>query len=395
MLRPLVLFWFIFMMVTLRAQSRLDSTQRIPEILVQAEYFREVLKPQRLSGKLLQGLSTHSVADAIRYFSGVQIKDYGGVGGVKTVNIRSMGSHHVGVFYDGIQLGNAQNGQVDLGKYSLDNMEAVVLYAGQKSDLFQSARDFSTSGSIYLHTRRPRFESDKNYNLITTFRTGSFGLANPSLLWEQKLGSRVNMSFNTEGVYATGKYKYRDKKILPSGEVAYDTTAVRHNGDIRSVRGELAFFGTTDTDQWNTKIYFYDSERGIPGAVVNNVYKRGERQWDRNLFVQGSFQKIPSDRYRMKISGKYAHDYTRFLREDPKELPIDNAYRQQEGYVSAVQLYSIFTYWDWSLATDFQWNKLDANLQEFAYPVRYTEMIALATHLKLGKLNMQGNLLAT
>lgn len=110
--------------------------QHIPEVLVQAEYIREVLKPQRLSGKLLEGLSTHSVADAIRYFSGVQIKDYGGVGGVKTVNIRSMGSHHVGVFYDGIQLGNAQNGQIDLGKYSLDNMETVSVYAGQKSDLF-------------------------------------------------------------------------------------------------------------------------------------------------------------------------------------------------------------------------------------------------------------------
>jgi vitamin B12 transporter len=31
------------------------------------------------------------VADALRYFSGLQLKDYGGVGGIKTVNIRSMG----------------------------------------------------------------------------------------------------------------------------------------------------------------------------------------------------------------------------------------------------------------------------------------------------------------
>lgn len=39
----------------------------------------------------------------------------------------------MGVFYDGIELGNAQNGVIDLGRFSLDNMEAVTLYNGQKS----------------------------------------------------------------------------------------------------------------------------------------------------------------------------------------------------------------------------------------------------------------------
>ncbi|WP_410519127.1 TonB-dependent receptor, partial [Alistipes finegoldii] len=82
---------------------------------------RAVVPAQILSGEKLQRLNSHSVSDALRYFSGVQIKDYGGIGGLKTVNIRSMGSQHVGVFYDDIQLGNAQNGTVDLGKFSLDN----------------------------------------------------------------------------------------------------------------------------------------------------------------------------------------------------------------------------------------------------------------------------------
>ncbi len=65
-------------------------------------------------------------------FPGVQIKDYGGIGGLKTINIRSMGTQHVGVFFDGIQLGNAQNGQIDLGRFSLDNMESISLYNGRR-----------------------------------------------------------------------------------------------------------------------------------------------------------------------------------------------------------------------------------------------------------------------
>ena len=88
--------------------SKLDSMQYLENVVVYAKKpYQEVIPAQTLSGKRLEGLNSHSVADAIRYFSGVQIKDYGGVGGVKTVDIRSMGTNHMGVFYDGIQLGNA------------------------------------------------------------------------------------------------------------------------------------------------------------------------------------------------------------------------------------------------------------------------------------------------
>ena len=103
-----------------------SSTKTIDEVTVTArrDASRDLLPVQTLTGEQLERMSALSVADAIRYFSGVQIKDYGGVGGLKTVNIRGMGTQHVGVFYDGIELGNAQNGQIDLGRFSLDNMKA-------------------------------------------------------------------------------------------------------------------------------------------------------------------------------------------------------------------------------------------------------------------------------
>ena len=134
------------------------SQFRIQEVEVTARLRNEPVVPaQRLEGDRLATLSSQSVADAIRYFSGVQIKDYGGVGGMKTVDMRSMGSNHLGVFYDGIEIGNAQNGIVDLGKFSADNLEEVALYNGQKSEIFQSAKDFGSAGTLYLKTRRPKF----------------------------------------------------------------------------------------------------------------------------------------------------------------------------------------------------------------------------------------------
>lgn len=101
------------------AAGKLDSIQNIREVVIVGSpvipKYREVIPAQVLKDADLQRLNSLSVADAIRYFAGVQLKDYGGVGGLKTVNIRSMGTNHMAVFYDGIQLGNAQNGQVDLG----------------------------------------------------------------------------------------------------------------------------------------------------------------------------------------------------------------------------------------------------------------------------------------
>ena len=56
--------------------SRLDSMQYLENVVIYAtKPYREVIPAQTLSGTRLQGLNSHSVADAIRYISGVQIKD--------------------------------------------------------------------------------------------------------------------------------------------------------------------------------------------------------------------------------------------------------------------------------------------------------------------------------
>src|SRR5436190_10543782 len=89
-----------------------DSTTHIKDldaVIVAPDHLnKELITVQTLSGPELKKLSVHSVADALRYFAGVQVKDYGGVGGLKTINVRSLGTQHVGIFYDGIELSNAQ-----------------------------------------------------------------------------------------------------------------------------------------------------------------------------------------------------------------------------------------------------------------------------------------------
>ncbi|MDR0865783.1 MAG: TonB-dependent receptor [Candidatus Symbiothrix sp.] len=379
------------------AQSKLDSIQHIDEVVIvaDADRYREVIPSQRLSGEKLEALNSFSVADAIRYFSGIQIKDYGGIGGLKTVDIRSMGTHQIGVFYDGIQLGNAQNGQIDLGKFSLDNIEEISLYNGQKSEIFQSAKDFGSAGTIYLRTRRPRFEAGKKTNIQTVVRTGSFDLMNPAVLWEQKLTDHIAFNVNTEYIYSSGKYPFRYRKKWPDGTMAWDTTAVRQNGDIHSMRLEGGLHGFLENGKWNAKAYFYDSEKGIPGAIVNNVWKNSQRQWDRNFFAQASVETWHATSLQTQINVKYANDWMHYLNPDTTLMYIDNTFHQQEIYASVANKYAILPNWDVNLSVDYQWNSLDASLQNFVYPKRNTTLVALATAFEWQRIKAQASLLGT
>ena len=371
-----------------------DTTLSIDEVMVVAtRTSQEVVPVQMLSGEKLRSLGTHSIADAIRYFSGVQIKDFGGIGGLKSINVRSLGSQHVGVFYDGVELGNAQNGIVDLGRFSLDNMESVSLYNGQKSATLQSAKDYASANAVYLRTKKPRFTDGKRNNWNIGLKGGSFMTVNPSVLWEHKISDRLSLSASTEFLYTTGRYKFTYAK-----QDGYDTTGVRQNGDVRMTRTEVALFGDIEGGYWRAKVYFYDSERGYPGAVVRGKFVHQDRQRDDNFFAQGSFKKDFAPWYSLQVSGKYAYDYLHYLadpRLDVTAMYVDNRYRQQEAYLSAAHRFKPFRWWTLSIATDFQWNSLDADLRDFVYPLRYAGYGAAATAFEFGGLKLSASLLYT
>lgn len=368
--------------------------QHVAEVVVTQQLtYREVIPHQSLKGDALQRLSSLSVADALRYFSGVQLKDYGGVGGLKTVNVRSMGSHHVGVFYDGVEVGNAQNGVVDLGQFSLDNVEEVSLYNGQKSAIFQPATEFGNAGSVYIRTRRPKFSEGEHRHLRTAVKLASSDMLRLSSLWEERISASLCSSLNAEVLSSSGKYKFRYRRKNADGSVAYDTTAVRHNGDIWAVRLEGNLHGLFNGGGWALKGYTYHSQRGIPGAIVSNVWRRGERQGDHNSFVQLSGQKAISSSFSTRWLAKYAYYNTHYVNRDSTTRHVDNRYRQQEVYLSSSNVVELLPGWSASLSYDFRFNTLRADLPLFAYPHRFTNLMSVATAYNHRRFSIQASLL--
>jgi len=381
------------------SQSKKDTIEtEILKVDVYKKSSKEILPAQTLSGEQLERFNSHSVTDALRYFSGVQIKDYGGIGGLKTINIRSMGSQHVGVFYDGIQLGNAQNGLVDLGRFSLDDIEEISLYNGQKSEIFQPAKDFGSSGSIYLQPKTPSFKFNKKTNLVLRLKNSSIDLFNPSFRLEQKISERVSASFSSEFWQSDGVYRFRYHKKYPDGETAYDTIAKRFDSDIKAKRFETSLHGNLNNGSWNIRGYGYLSNRGIPGAIVNNRFgARGQRMIDENYFVQANFRKKLFPKLETQFKGKFAYDYTNYI-DTVSSIKIKNQYIQREVYLSSSNIYSITPKWDFSANFDFQYNNLDAfgtGIYNFSFPTRYTSLAAFATTYEFNKFKFLGSLLGT
>ena len=71
----------LFLCVSVTAWSQtagkaIALSDTLGEVVVTARQIREVIPGQTLSGKQLKSLSSNSVADALLYFSWVQVKDY-------------------------------------------------------------------------------------------------------------------------------------------------------------------------------------------------------------------------------------------------------------------------------------------------------------------------------
>ena len=135
---------------------------------------------QTLDKAELERMGVLDVSDAVRHFSGVTLKDYGGVGGLKTVSVRSLGAQHTAVLYDGVAIGDCQSGQVDISRFSLDNVSSLTLTIGQSDNIYQTARMSAAASALSIETSRPDFEN-RDFSLSAKVKTGSYGLANPSL----------------------------------------------------------------------------------------------------------------------------------------------------------------------------------------------------------------------
>ena len=367
-----------------------DSTQTIEEVVVKG--FRipgNVLAStpiQTLSHTDMERLGIHDMGDALKRFAGVQVKDYGGVGGMKTVNIRGLGAGHTGVTYDGVQVGDCQSGQVDLSRFTLDNVSLVSLQIGQEDNIYQSAKAYTSAGLINISTLQG--VSDCKPHLTTTLRTGSYGLFSPSLLYHQQF-SRLGIGAYTSYERADGVYWFTLKNGIKTIHER------RNNSDIKTWRGELNMsYQLTDKQTLQWKAYGFTSNRGLPGAVIYDNTYSAERLKDKNVFAQMLYENRFSNRIKMKAAAKWNYAWSRYS-DIPASGYKEDTYRQNETYLTATLWTNPLQGLNLSFAQDYAHNHLSMTLPKAANPTRNSLWTALAANYQTGSFSVNASLLAT
>jgi outer membrane cobalamin receptor len=377
----------------LSATDKLDTTRvySIGEITVSEHYRNSEIRSsaplQILLFKQIDKLNVMQVSDAVKYFSGVTVKDFGGIGGLKTISVRSLGAAHTAVSYDGITLTDCQTGQIDIGRFSLDNVDFLSLNNGQSDNIFQPARLFASASVLSIRTLNPHFINNKSYNGKLSLKTGSFGLLNPSFLFQKKINSKFATSFSVEWLSAHGRYPY----LLHYSYLGDGISSVekRANTDVQNLRLEGAVYAKfSNNESAYLKAYLYRSERGLPGATIlyNTENFSSQRMWDATFFTQVHYEKTYSPQWSMQLNAKYNRGFLHYL--DTTYLNemhrMESKYYQNEYYGSASMLFRAFENVSFSFATDGFVNTMDANFEtqaltdDFATPSRYSLLSVLA-----------------
>ena len=293
--------------------------------------------------------NTFDITGELHQVPGLQLGDYGGFAGLKTVSLRGMGSPHTAVYVDGVRVGNVQSGQGDMGMLDIENFSSAVV------DYAQNSISFSTV--------RPTFGQSRVTGKAE-FKAGSFGTYLPAARIDLKLSERMALSVNAAGVISKGDFPVADG-------------ATRVNNDIRQVRGGVNLFGSMKDGDYHVKAFYNAAERGTPGSIS---WPSEDRQKDMNAYLQGVMKKSFSPLYTLRLSAKAGYDDIYYTSSWG-----DSQYGQTELQLNSSHVFSINSWWKVSLAADIQWDKLASTNYSAS---RTTAISAVSTSFNLNRLSL-------
>jgi Outer membrane cobalamin receptor protein len=344
---------------------------------------------QKIDVSKLENIGSNQISDAVKRFSGITVKDYGGVGGLKTVSIRSMGAEHTAVSYDGIAVSDCQSGQIDISRFSLDNISEITLNIGQSDDIFQSAKMISSAGTLNIETFTPKYTDKKRVSLKANLYAGSFGLVNQSLGVDYATSRKTSIGGNFNYLRADGKYPFNIK----IGQKVID--GKRINSDIESCRSEMNFiYRPGENQKMKIKAYYYNSERGLPGSIIVDNSYSAERLFDKNFFAQLQYDNVVTKNFKFKGAAKWNYSSNKDYNNLASGETCDR-FKQRETYATITGMYDFLNGLSFSLSQDFAYNDLSTTIRNCQYPERFTLLSSLGAQYKNDRLTITGTLLNT
>ena len=382
------------------AAQQPDSTARhtttLHEIVVAADktptHTQSIVPTQTLSHETLEHLGATQVSDIVSHIAGVTLKDYGGIGGMKTISARGLGSQFSTLAIDGVAVSDAQNGQIDLGRYLLDGSAAIHFANGQQDNLLQAARCFAAGNIVNMETRQPRFFLSQRTNLRLGFDFGSFGRRAPSILLERKLNKKMALAISANYIRSDGDYPFT--LFYTANHSDSSSTEYRTNSQMWMLASDINyFFNISPRHLLSAKAHWMKADYHLPGAVLYYTSKASERSANDIVFAQTKYRwNSLSDKWKLQLIGKFQHSDDTY---QDTATDLYNDYIQNEGYLSATLLFSPSRHYSLSLANDGAINSFNSNLASNNSVTRFSNLHVLAATARWPRFSLNGNILVT
>ncbi len=322
-----------------------------------------------LTNERMKTMGVTDISDALHRLPGINIRDYGGAGGMKTVSVRGFGTTHTGVIYDGIVLSDCQSGKIDLSRYSLDNVGSLSLIVGDNSDIFVPAKASASAASIIISSMSVPGPMDSLWHVTGQMRFGSFGTYNPYFKVGKSLTPKFSFSVIGEYTHAKNNYPF----TLENGKLV--TRERRNNSMMNSWHGEInTRWRLTPASMLDAKVYYYDNNRQLPGPVILYNPICHEKLRDRNFFGQLTYKNLSLSKFSFQGLAKFNWDASLYHDEDGKYPGgiLDEDYFQREVYVSGSALYVPTDKLVFNYSADYFYNNLTTNQMEVVGPWRHS-----------------------
>ncbi|UKN03550.1 TonB-dependent receptor plug domain-containing protein [Paracrocinitomix mangrovi] len=305
-----------------------------------------------LSNKKIEFLGVRDVGGALKVIPGSLIKDYGGIGGVKTISYRSLGSSHTGVLLDGNSQQNTQVGTINLSQFESFGLKEVLFTSGQPQVYLAMASAYIPANTIQINSKLMSFDTTFNaelYQNVTSINSYESGA-----IVKVPLGNKVFVGTQLFSKYGSGEYDFNYD--LSGSNVKLS----RINSQIFNYKGRIGMGYKFKNGMLRGSFYFNNNQQELPGAVI--LYNPSNDQKLYNEDYRGDINVMSiKNSWTIKSHGFVQSNYLRYF---------DPTYFNSQGFWSSSYLNQILGA---GIMSSVKLSKLSARLY-FGSDVYYSQL---------------------
>ena len=293
-----------------------QEVKPIEEVVISPVNDRENSIRIELSKDKIQNKLASDLGQILSLLPGLQVKNYGDVGGLKTVSFRSLGAGHTALVQDYSSVSTTQSGQADLSSFPVDFIEQLELIALSPTRT-QIPIHAKLAGVVVNVESVHAYVGTNVRNLILGLQAGSFDqyegylmLQKRSPKWAGTLSGKIrSYGGSYPYTYLNGNTRIEDRRKNNSLLEYFGTASIR--------------FSPTKNHQFQLRISGNEYKKDLAGAVI--FYNSNTAQYLNGYGLNGSLNhRYSKNKWDVFSSVNYQKNNLQYL---------DSTYLNSLGYL--------------------------------------------------------------